>query len=217
LLLEPQKPLALPRWTDGWIDRVVDHMSRNGYWFSRFPGCRNIVNLEGANEDGTRNDDAFDQFNDLRVVFWFEDDGTIVHKRWMATTEPGEFFTRNPMNPKGAARIKFGQYKAWRVGLHKNDHEALTQAGPISVHRDFNKDGIRTGDAVDTGSDFMINQHHGWDTQPQSIKKTSAGCLVGRTIVGHQEFMTIVKQDPRYRANNAYRFVTTILDAGKVL
>ena len=153
------------------------------------------------------NEDTFDQFNDLRAVFWFDDDGKISHREWQGTTEPGAFYTKTPMNPKGAARIKFGQYKAWQVGVHNNDHEALTQAGPVTVHRDLNKDGKRTGDTLDTGSEFMINQHHGWDADRRSIKKTSAGCLVGRTIKGHREFMEIVKQDPRFRANSAYRFV----------
>ena len=216
-LLVPRAPLAQPRLKGDWIDRVIDYMNRNGHWYSRFPGCRNIVYLEGADEDGAPNEDTFDQFNDLRAVFWFDDDGEISHREWQATTEPGAFYTNTPMNPKGAARIKFGQYKAWQVGVHNNDHEALTQAGPVTVHRDLNKDGKRTGDALDTGSEFMINQHHGWDTDRRSIKKTSAGCLVGRKIEGHREFMEIVKQDPRFRANSAYRFVATILPADKVL
>ena len=216
-LLVPRAPLAQPRLKGDWIDRVIDYMNRNNYWYSRFPGCRNIVYLEGADEDGAPNEDVFDQFNDLRAVFWFDDDGEISHREWQATTEPGAFYTRTPMNPKGAARIKFGQYKAWQVGVHNNDHEALTQAGPVTVHRDLNKDGKRTGDALDTGAEFMINQHHGWDTDRRSIKRTSAGCLVGRKIEGHREFMEIVKQDPRFRANSAYRFVATILPADKVL
>ena len=71
----PRAPLAQPRLKGDWIDRVIDYMNRNNYWYSRFPGCRNIVYLEGADEDGAPNEDAFDQFNDLRAVFWFDDDG----------------------------------------------------------------------------------------------------------------------------------------------
>jgi|SRR5262245_15399865 len=31
---------------------------------------------------------------------------------------PVSFFTENPLNPGGAARIAFGQYKSWVVGIH---------------------------------------------------------------------------------------------------
>ena len=216
LLVDPRAPLANPVWTGNWIDRVVDHMTRNGYWFSRYPDCRNIVYLEGANIDGTLNRDEPDKFNDLRIVFWFDQDGRVMHKAWEATTEPGDFFTDNPLNPKGAARIKFGQYKAWSVGMHRGDHEALVQVADVSVFRDLNRDRARTGDTVDTGV-FGINQHWGYDVSPASIRKTSAGCLVGRTTEGHKEFMAEVKADPRYRVNNSYKFVTTILPADKIL
>lgn len=216
MLIDPRAPLANPAWTEKWIDRVVDHMARHGYWFSRFPGCRNIVYLEGANPDGTQNRDEPDKFNDLRIVFWFEADGRIVYNAWEATTEPGNFYTDNPLNLAGAARIKFGQYKAWSVGMHRGDHEALVQVADVSVFRDRNRDRIRRGDRVYTGV-FGINQHSGYDVSPASIQKTSAGCLVGRTIAGHQDFMAEVKADPRYLANNSYKFVTTILPADQVL
>lgn len=215
LLIDPRAPLANAIWTGNWIDRVVDHMTRNGYWFSRYPNCRNIVYLEGANIDGTLNRDEPDKFNDLRIVFWFEKDGRLMHDSWEATTEPGDFFTDNPLNPKGAARIKFGQYKAWAVGMHRGDHEALVQVADVSVFRDHNRDHIRTGDTVDTGM-FGINQHWGYDASSASIEKTSAGCLVGREVKGHKEFMAQVKEDPRYKVNNSYKFVTTILPADKI-
>ncbi|WP_142663505.1 peptidoglycan-binding protein [Paracoccus laeviglucosivorans] len=216
LLIAPKAPLANPVWSGDWMDRVIDHMARNGYWFSRFPECRNIVYLEGADPDGGMNSDEPDKFNDLRIVFWFDTQGAIKHLAWEATTEPGDFFTDNPVNPAGAARIKFGQYKAWAVGIHRGDHEALVQVADVSVYRDKNRDRIRTGDAIDTGI-FGINQHWGYDVSRDSIKNTSAGCLVGRTTAGHKEFMQSVKSDPRYRANNSYKFVTTILPADQVL
>jgi hypothetical protein len=118
------------------------------------------------------------------------------------------------MNPKGAARIKFGQYKAWRVGIHygggSEPHEALVQEAPITVHRDFNKDLFRTGDKLDTGL-FDINQHWGYDMPRNNISFASAGCLVGRTREGHRQFMKLIKQDKRYQLNKNYLFVTTII------
>lgn len=60
------------------------------------------------------------------------------------------------MNRLGAARIAFGQYKSWQVGIHNADsptaHAALKQVGELTVHRDLNKDGKRTGDRVFVGA-----------------------------------------------------------------
>jgi hypothetical protein len=125
-----------------------------------------------------------------------------------------------PMNPCGAARIAFGQYKSWIVGTHhagtSSAHEALVQVSPISVHRDLNKDFKRTNDKVDTGL-FAINQHWGYDAPKNDLGRTSAGCLVGRTREGHKDFMALLKSDPRYRANNGYRFMTAVLAGDEVL
>ncbi|PSB33774.1 hypothetical protein [Chlorogloea sp. CCALA 695] len=130
---------------------------------------------------------------------------------WEATTEPGNYYTRNPMNSGGAARIKFGQYTSWRVGLHGKDrHEALVQVAPVSVHRDFNKDFKRTGDRITTGL-YGINQHWGYDLPLNNISTASAGCLVGRSHGGHREFMNLIKTDSRYRQDPSFIFTTTII------
>lgn len=123
------------------------------------------------------------------------------------------------MNPKGAARIQFGQYKAWAVGIHgtAEPHEALVQVGDITVCRDFNKDFKRTGDKLDTGDDFYVNQHYGFDFPRNDIRLASAGCLVGRTREGHREFMAIVKQDRRYLANRKYTFYTSVIPGDDLL
>ena len=126
-------------------------MRRKGYILDTQPGEINIVYVEGLNEDGTINDDASDKWNDLRVVIGFEGDKPVILGKWRATTEPGGYYTEHPVNPAGAARIEFGQYQAWRVGMHRGDHEALVQRGKVMVCRDLNKDMIRTGDARDSG------------------------------------------------------------------
>lgn len=98
-------------------------------------------------------------------------------------------------------------YKSWSVGYHGN-HQALVQVAPIQVCRDFNKDFTRVGDSVDVGL-FGVNQHWGGDASV--IGKWSAGCLVGQSIKGHQEFMKLVKQDARYEADKNYVFWTTVI------
>lgn len=112
----------------------------------------------------------------------------------------------NPMNPLGAARIAFDQYKTWIVSTQMPDapsaHEALVQVGDITVHRDLNRDFKRTNDKADT-EPFGVNQHWGYDALKDDIANTSVDCLLGRTLAGHKEFIALLKADLRFIANPA--------------
>ena len=196
-------------------DLVVAAMERKGYQVDRGPGELNIVYVEGMNPDGTPNADEANKWNDLRLVIRFEGGVPKIVGEWAATTEPGRYWTENPMSPLGAARIEFGQYKSWQVGMHRNNHEALVQTGgEVTVCRDLNKDGQRTGDKRQTG-EFGINQHWGYDLP--EVEKASAGCLVGQSKDGHRQFMALVKSDPRYQANRKHVFAAAILPESEVL
>jgi hypothetical protein len=194
--------------------RVVKYMIAKGYHISLRPNTFNIVYIEGVDPDGTENEDKPNVFNDLRMVIKIDASGIpeIVGK-WVATTEPGTFYTKKPnrLNPKGAARIQFGQYKAWQVGAHKSQDPALIQAGTLTVCRDDNEDGSRDGDELDTGDNFWIDQHHADDAPRSDIGRWSAGCLVGQTSSGHEEFMDIIMQDHRFKLNHNYMFETAII------
>ncbi|MEG4803547.1 hypothetical protein QUB63_22560 [Microcoleus sp. ARI1-B5] len=198
------------------IEKIISYMEIQGYKIFRNPGEKNIVYLEGVDTNGF-NSDKPNHFNDLRLVFGFEGKKPAIEGKWTATTEPGYYYTDNPMNPNGAARIAFGQYEAWQVGIHgySQAHEALVQVHPVRVHRDYNRDMIRTGDAIESGL-FGINQHHGYDHPSDDIYTASAGCLVGRTRSGHQQFMLRVKSDPRYIAERNFIFTAVILDGSKL-
>lgn len=193
--------------------RIVKYMQTKKYQI--FQGIKkyNIVYIEGMNADGTLNSDPPNYFNDRRMVIQIVDGVPAMVGNWEATTEPGFRYTDRPMNPAGAARIKFGQYKAWQVGIHGTGdrHEALIQTGgEITVHRDLNKDYQRVGDKTDTGY-FAVNQHWGYDLPHNNVYYASAGCLVGRMRQGHREFMSLIKQDQRYRENDRYIFYTTVI------
>lgn len=219
-LLSPKKPLPDIRPRGDWFDKVVAYMNRKGYSICRYPGCPNIVYLEGVDPDGTVNDDLPNVFNDLRVLFTIDPSGNAVTRVWDATSEPGRHWTVNPMNSGGAARIAFNQYKAWVVGTHMkgraSGHEALVQVEPVTVHRDLNRDFKRTNDKTDTGL-FGINQHWGYDAPKDDLGNTSAGCLVGRTKSGHREFMAALKADPRFKAHSVYRFMAAVLPGDEVM
>lgn len=218
-LLDPAARLGAIQSADNWFDKVIAYMQAMNYFICRHPDAQNIVYIEGMNVDGSLNDDVENRFNDVRSVFTVNKHGVPKFEVWDGTTEPGIHWTVNPMSPKGAARIAFNQYKSWRVGVHRassrSRHEALVQVTPVSVHRDLDKNYIRTNDRIDTGV-FGINQHWGYDRPKDDLGQSSAGCLVGRMTNGHRQFMNRIKKDPRYRANNSYTFVTAILPGDKL-
>lgn len=196
--------------------RIIKYMRLRNYWFARLPNFTTIVYLEGADENGEPNADKFDEWNDRRIVFVIEDGKPKILLNVLSTTEPGRYYTMHPASTTGAAaRIAFGQYKAWSVGTHKQNtrgaHEALVQTEIVPVHRDRNKDGNRTGDRIDASMLFGINQHSGHNQNLSTIGLASAGCLVARTDADHRSFMRICKSDPRFTTSNGYRFMTAII------
>lgn len=205
----PQPQLDLSK--GDFASKIAKYMLSQDYWIDE--NHPNIVYAEGCDPDGTPNADAMNEWNDLRLILVVNKNIPAIAHKWVATTEPGLKYTNAPLNPDGAFRIAFGQYKAWRVGWHKT-HEALVQCGEIVGYRDKNKDGMRTGDRVVQGSDYAVNQHWGYDMA--HVDGASAGCLVGQQTVGHLEFMKVVKSDLRYQANDNYVFLTTIISGDKL-
>lgn len=217
-----QGPDAFPIKPRATFDgRLVQALLAKGCWIQRHPECINILYVEGMDADGKPNDDAPNVFNDLRAVLRITPSGSPqILETWEATTEPGTYYTViKPLDPRGAARIAFGQYKAWAIGIHmkgrSSQHEALVQTAAVQVHRDLDRNYERTGDSVFTGL-FGINQHCGYDMKKSDVGRASAGCLVGRTRAGHSAFIRYCKEDPRYLANNGYRFMTAVLAASDI-
>ena len=198
---------------NGLTARVLGALQRRGYWIARGPGTANIVYVEGLNIDGSANENTPNVFNDLRMVIKVAPNGVPnIEGAWEATTEPGRHYTQYPLDRGGAARIAFGQHKAWSVGFHRNDHEGLVQTDDVAFYRDLNKDFSREGDRLIIGM-IGLNQHWGYDLPRGDIGHSSAGCLVGRTPQGHREFMKIIKADPRYEVSRGYKFMTTVIPA----
>jgi peptidoglycan hydrolase-like protein with peptidoglycan-binding domain len=194
---------------------IVSFMLKQNYFIARGLNRYNIVYIEGADQNGTPNSDTFNEWNDRRIAIEISGDTPKIVGNWLATTEPGATYTYNPMNPDGAFRIAFGQYRAWTFGRHgQTQYPALVQCGTISGYRDKNMDGNRTGDLLVTGDDYGVNQHHGWELQ--LVNEASAGCLVGQSIEGHEEFMEILRGDRRYQVNPNYVFYTTIIPADQL-
>lgn len=196
--------------------RIVRAMQKHHYWINRHPSCFNIVYIEGMDSNGKANANKPNTFSSLRIILRVKADGTPeIVDWWHATTQPSKYWTMKPMNPRGAARIAFGQFKCWSVGMHNKNHEALVQTAVLPVYRDKKKLFKRYGEKH-VGI-FGINQHWGYDLPMHNLGNSSAGCLVGRTRNGHREFMKLVKNDARYKASHgSYRFMTTVMPAAEV-
>lgn len=170
--------------------KVIEYMRSKGYRILAL----NIVYIEDVwlPDEWNPVPGKLDAWDDARCII--RNDGEIL-LCCAATTEPGRYYTENPMNERGAFRIAFGNYQdAWKVGLH-HQQLALIQCGTITGYRDFNQDGKRTGDPVDVGDDFGINQHTTGDGNgycPDVIGRWSGGCLTGQHSTTHYEkFMKI--------------------------
>jgi len=184
--------------------KLLAYMQHLGYTVDK---KLNIVYLEGIDaETWETNDDSTDRWNDTAELL--DGAGKILSSNY-CTTEPGRYWIDHPMNPKGAARIAFGQHKqAWAIGQHRG-LPALVQVAPVKVHRDFNRDGSRLGDPVDTGN-FGINQHGCNGTDGANyVGKWSAGCLVRRFWKSQLKFVETCK------ATGYTLFDTTVLDGSK--
>jgi hypothetical protein len=192
---------------------IAMRMEKEGFYINRGLGI-NTAYVEGVNLDGTLNKDRPDEWNDLCIWFTVNPKGILRFLgKALCTTEPGRFYTVNPLNNKGAARIAFGQYKAWVAGLHKNIQPALVQAGGIKVHRDTDRSMTRSAkDTIQIVYASGINQHTtGPRVQSALVGKYSAGCLVKHDYDVHISWLDQVKQDYRFVGNIRYMHVAAIM------
>jgi hypothetical protein len=159
---------------------VQSAILRLGYtWYSdvtMIVGIRSALNVPNV-------------FNDILCLFM--PDGT--ERYYPITTEPGTTYLVKPINGKGCAVLKEGQYlNVWQLGFHqgKPDHKALRQCGMFTVYRDNDKDEIAEPIGIeDTGSGFGINCHGAnKNIDTTKIGPWSAGCQVFSRW-GHKEEM----------------------------
>jgi hypothetical protein len=190
---------------------LVDYAKTKNWEIRTGQGKYNIFYVQGMFPSGVKNENTPNQFNDSRFLVEVNPTPRLVGA-WEASIEPGNHYTKQPMNPQGTAQIQVpGQYKAWRIGKHKNRELALVQVAPVDIIRDTNRNGKADEGDEKSHSQIGANQHSASDQKV--VDDASAGCPVGRTSKGHQEFMNFLQKDTDYQKNSNFIFSTGFIAA----
>lgn len=202
--------------------RIVEYMQEKGYYVNRNPNEGNIVYVsEMRGLFAFRQENKVDEWDDLRIIVKFGEDGVPCLDFWQAaSTEPGAISRKSAAAKKlgGVATVMPGQYKAWKMGFHKHDigHPALVQCANVTIWRDSNENARFDNDMIFSGV-YGINQH---STRPgfsgPRVGEWSAGCLVGKNFEMHLEFLERLKKWESYKENPECVFYSTIIP-GKAL
>jgi len=150
-------------------------------------------------------------FDDSINVLFVDSAGKPQLYSWMATTDPGTYWLKNPMHPQGTAILKPGQYiGSHALGMHRGEYMALVQVKPLTVIRDFNRD-----DRVDynTGRQmtglFGINIHRALEGgNTRYIDSHSAGCQVFASATDFDVFLRLAERHKKLYGNS---FTYTLL------
>lgn len=141
------------------------------------------------------------KFDDLIcLVYKVKDVWTC--KSYPATTDPGLYYLNNPMNVSGTAILQEGQHRgAFKLGMHKNQYQAVVQYKNLPVYRDNNKDSKHDFNekTIEKGM-FGINIHRATATpggESTQIDKWSAGCQVIASYNNFKEFMEIINKSAK--------------------
>jgi hypothetical protein len=205
------------------LDTIKSAMSNKDYevYDTAATGTDRPVLSNGINIVGIRNNNTRpNSFDDAIVVFWKpEGRSQWEFRRYKATTDPGAFYLGNGQmgNENGTAILKENQYPGvYKIGKHRGAYTALTQAEPMTVIRDNNRD-----DLLDFGSDnffegrFGINIHRSNPrTESKQVNKWSAGCQVFAKKAEWDEFIDHCQTAAKKYGQN---FTYTLLNVEDVI
>lgn len=190
------------------IEQLKNALSRRGYRILSRPFELNIVGVRA-------NINVPNAFDDTIYVFFSTGSGWQL-LNYPATTDPGMQYLKQPINNAGTAILKPGQYlDCYATGLHRGLYSALIQQKPVTVIRDFNKDGkldFQSG-TEQTGM-FGINIHRAESAgTAKFVAGHSAGCQVFANAADFSAFMQLCIRHKKLYGN---KFTYTLLEQSAI-
>ncbi|WP_375559069.1 hypothetical protein ACE193_15175 [Bernardetia sp. OM2101] len=153
------------------------------------------------------------KFDDIMVVFYYDDKGKLVYLKFPCTTDTGTYWLKNPMMPQGTAIVQEGQYiDAYQLGFHRGQYKALVQVKPVSIRRDNNRDDVLDFFAGKIYKDNIgANIHHASSNgTTKFVDKYSAGCQVFANIEDYDYFISLCDKHKSLYGNS---FTYGLIDA----
>jgi hypothetical protein len=185
------------------LQQIIKTAESKGYTIDRRPFKLNIIGVRNAK---STNQDTFD---DQIAYFYYDSNGQLRGKVSVGTTDPSTYWLNNPMNVKGAAILKSGEYKdAYAIGLHKGQYTALVQVKPVTTIRDDDRNAMINYFAPTSTGLYGINIHRATlNKQNKSvIGLDSAGCQVFRDVADYNEMIDLAKKS-RERYGNKFSYI----------
>lgn len=165
-----------------FIDTIQDAYKRKGYIFfdNNTPYNLNIFGIRSTVRKAG-------EWDDMIGVVYRDSQLNWQNHLYVATTDSGKFYLRNPLNKNGTAIMIPGQYRgAYKVGLHGRSnilrsYKALEQKAEMRYVRDWNRDDILDISGTPFWANLKTNLHRAHSSKlAEFVGKYSAGCQVIR-------------------------------------
>lgn len=187
------------------LQKIKAIMRHKGYKVFNRPYELNIVGLRSKSTIPNRFDDEIHVFYKVSTLNWH-------YHVFKATTDPGTFWLRQPMQPQGTAILAEGQnLDAYQLGLHRGKYLALVQRKAVTVIRDYNRDAVLDFiNGTKTNGLYGINIHRANQTgTTKSVDKNSAGCQVFENA---NDFALFIKLCQKHEKLYGNRFTYSLID-----
>jgi hypothetical protein len=187
------------------LQKIKAIMRHSGFRIFSRPFELNIVGLRSKSTIPNRFDDEIHVFYKVSPLNWH-------YHVFKATTDPGTYWLRQPMQPQGTAILAQGQYMdAYQLGLHRGKYLALVQRKPVRLIRDYNRDAVLDFNNGQIISELAgINIHKANQTgKTKSVDKNSAGCQVFESA---DDFSLFIKLCQKHESLYGNRFTYSLID-----
>lgn len=188
------------------LSRLKSILRQKGYRLFTRPHELNIVGLRSSRTLSNR-------FDDEMHVFYTNDEGKWKYHVFPITTDPGTYWLKNPVAPKGTAILAAGQYpNAYGIAKHRGKYYALCQIHrPVTVIRDYDRNAwLDLLNGTREQGMFGINIHRARNVgKTRRIDDFSAGCQVFKHASDFTAFMALCEKHRQLYGNT---FTYTLID-----